>query len=110
MGHGITTYPEYKKVPISRDWNVADGEQVYIGNGQGCATLWFVTVEEARAFIDKYEKRIKITNYQRVKGLIPNKICLKCKGHYSYNTKAWKNAPRTNCSDIKQQLKSKVET
>ena len=105
MGHKIQDFGDYKGVPTFKDFNVADGEQVYIGNGQGCATLWFGTVGEARAFIDKYEKRIKYTNGR---GLIPRRICKECKGHYSFNTKKWKNAPRDNCSDVKQQLKSKV--
>ena len=105
----IQAYSDYKGVPLSRDFNVADGEQVYIGNGQGCNTLWFKNVGEAYAFIDRYEKKIKVSNGGYVSGLIPKKVCHECRGSYSFSSRAWKRRTRENCSDVKKKLKEAAQ-
>ena len=70
---------------IFRDTNVI-GDNVYLaapGRGQGCYTLWFHTITHAKKFVGKY-------------GLIDGHaagVCNRCRCHYSYNTKEWKNAP-----------------
>ena len=53
----IKEYKPYKGVAIFRDYNVY-GEQVYIGNGQGCDTFWFRSVDEAKKFIDYFRDKI----------------------------------------------------
>ncbi len=105
MGHNIRSYGTHRLVPIYQDYNVADGLQVYIGNGQGCGTFWFGDVEEAKRFIDAYRNRIELTNLSSVGGLIPKELCEGCKGHYSYGTPAWKRAKDWNCREFKEQMK-----
>jgi hypothetical protein len=109
MGHHIRDYGNYKGVPIFRDCNVVDGEQVYIGNGQGCRTFWFSSVPEAKRFIDKLRDRIVITDSGGVTGLIHDEICKACKGHYSWGSPEWEKALRDNCRDYKEKLKLEVE-
>ena len=108
MVHKIRVYKEYKGVPIFRDYNVVDEEQVYIGNGIGCHTFWFRNVREARKFIDKYRDRMVVTENGSVRGLIPRELCENCKNHYSYGTKEWKNANENNCFTFKEQLKKEA--
>jgi len=104
----IRAYNYYKDIPISRDYDVVDGEQVYIGNGQECHTLWFKSVPEAKKFIDRYRGRMDITEGLLGLGLIPRKICQGCKGHYSFKSAEWQKATRDNCEDYKQELKRVV--
>jgi len=104
----IKDYGTYKGVPIYQDFNVMDGEQVYIGNGQGCRTFWFKSVPEAKRFIDCYREQMKITNLGGVMGLIPSELCRTCKGHYSWGSPNWKRARRDNCEDYKEQLKGET--
>jgi len=103
----IKIYPPYKGVPIFKDYNVVDGEQVYIGNGQGCGTVWLKDLEEARKFIDKYRRRIKVADSGCV-SMIPRKICLSCKNHYSYNTLKWKKTKEFACREYKKELKAQI--
>lgn len=104
----IKTYKEYKGVLISKDYNIADNEQVYIGNGQGCSTFWFKDIEEARKFIDKYKSKIEVWDTRIIGGLIPKKLCLNCKCHYSYQTKKWYKAKDFNCRAFKEELKKQI--
>jgi len=106
MGHKIRDYGEYKGVPIFRDYSVVDGEQVYLGNGQGCHTFWFKTVADAKRFIDAYQEQIKPD--QRGLGLIPRSLCENCKNHYTYGTKEWQTAKANNCFAFKEQLKRNI--
>jgi len=108
MGHNIKCYGEYFEVPIFQDHNVADGEQVYIGNGQGCSTFWFKTVEEAKNFIEKFSQRIKVYDSGVVYALIPKAMCEACKNHYSYGTAKWRRAKENNCFQFKEYLKAQV--
>ena len=109
MAHGIREYAPYKGVRIFRDFNVADEEQVYIGNGQGCRTFWFRTVEEARRFIDAHRGRMKVTQSGSVRGLIPRELCENCKNHYSYKTPEWRGARAWNCREYKQRMKLQAD-
>jgi len=43
----IKEYKPYKGIMIFRDFNVVDGEQFYIGNGQGCGTFWFKNISSS---------------------------------------------------------------
>jgi hypothetical protein len=99
----IIDYSSYKGLLISRDTNVADGEQVYIGNGQGCNTFWFKSVSEAKNFIDYYCSEFGVLD------LIPRELCEDCRGHYSYQSAEWKRATRENCHDFKEALKRAVK-
>ena len=84
---------------IYRNTN-AIGDNVYLagpGRGQGCDTLWFKTVAEAKKFVKKY-------------GLINGHaagVCDQCKCHYAYNSKEWKNAPFDYaCKGWKKKIKA----
>ena len=63
---------------ISRDTNVL-GENVYYDNGQGCGTIWFKNVKQARKFIAKHG---------RIDGR-DSGLCKKCQCHYSKGTHGW---------------------
>ena len=104
----IKTYKPYLGVMIFRDYNIADDEQVYIGNGQGCGTFWFRNIKEAKKFIKKYREKIRITDLEVVQGLIPEKLCRNCKCHYSYQTPEWYKAKERNCREFKEQLKNQI--
>jgi len=106
--HKIKTYKKHKGVPIFRDYNIVDGEQVYIGNGQGCGTFWFRDVKEARKFIDKFREEMDIDHIGGV-SLILGKLCIKCRSYYSYGTKEWKKAKDRVCEEYKEELKAKVK-
>ena len=106
--HRIKIYKEYKGVMIFQDYNVADDEQVYIGNGQGCGTFWFRDIKEAKKFIDKYRDKMKIWDTGVIRGLIPEKLCRNCKCHYSYQTPKWYKAKERNCQEFKEQLKNQI--
>ncbi len=73
---------------IHKDTNVY-GENVYIGNGQGCGTFWFKSVEHARKYLDRF-------------GMpkIPKVLCEKCSCHYSYGTREYKKYPEYNCNEF----------
>jgi len=99
----IIEYDSYNGVPISRDTDVVDGEQVYIGDGQGCRTFWFRSVGEAKHFIERY-----VTQFGDITGLIPKELCQDCKGHYSYQSEDWQKATREDCVDYKEELKRRA--
>ena len=104
----IIEYKDYKGVRITRDTNVY-GEQVCLGNGQGCGTFWFKTVDDAKRFIDKYFEKIEVRGlFSQVFGLIPPALCQDCQNHYSFQTKEWRNTKPNNCFDYKEQLKAEV--
>lgn len=104
----VKTIKEYKGILINREDAAfrpfSFDKQIYIGNGQGCHTFWFCNTQKAQKFIDKYIKKIKISNCGSVSGLIPEKLCADCKGHYSYMTEEWKKAKDYNCSALKEKL------
>jgi len=97
----IRCYGEYRGVPIYRSYSVA-GEQVYLGNGQGCDTFWFRSVEDARRFIDAYIDTIK--SDKKGLGLIPVELCKNCRCHYPYGTPEWQRTKDWNCFKFKQEL------
>jgi len=99
----IRLYGEYKGIPIFRDYNVVDEEQVYIGNGQGCDTFWFKSVRDAKRFIDKYRDKMKPNAFGL--GLIPRSLCMKCRSHYPFGTEEWKRYPDNVCEELKNRLK-----
>lgn len=109
MSHKIEMYKECGGVPIYRDYNVVDGQQVYIGNGQGCDTLWFKSVKEARRFIRTFRDKMVVTDLGIVQGLIPKSICNKCRCHYSFGTKEWEKYKDFACEEYKEELKTKAE-
>ena len=106
--HKIREYKKYKGVPIFLDYNVVDGEQVYIGNGQGCGTFWFKNIEKAKKFIDEFRDKMDI-DYLGGVSLIPGKLCKKCKNYYSVGTKEREKAKDYVCGEYKEELKAKVE-
>lgn len=104
----VIEYPFYKGVAISRDTNIVDGEQVYLGNGQGCGTFWFEDVKEARKFILMFRPVIEVYDTGCV-DIVPEKICKRCKGHYSFGSKEWKKAKERACKIFKKNMKLKAK-
>ena len=80
---------------IHKDTNICDSEKVYFSNGQGCDTIWFKTIKEAREFIEKHG---------RINGHTAG-LCEKCSCHYSYQTKEWKKYPEYSCFEWKEIIK-----
>lgn len=82
---------------IARDTNVL-GENVYYDNGQGCGTIWFKTVGDARKFIAKYG---------RISGQ-DSGLCKKCQCHYSKDTHGWNIYKPWVCDKWATKLKRKL--
>lgn len=82
---------------IARDTNVLD-ENVYFDNGQGCGTIWFKNVEDARKFIAKHG---------RISGQ-DSGLCKNCQCHYSHGTKEWKKYKPWICHQWAEELKHKT--
>lgn len=68
---------------------------VYCGNGQGCGTVWFDTVEQARAVIKKLGK----TPTGQDAGL-----CHECSCHYSYGSAEYLRYPEWACREYKRKI------
>lgn len=76
---------------VSRDTAVL-GDNVYAGNGQGCGTVWYPTVKQARRVID----RLAFTPDGRDSGL-----CEVCACHYSFGTEEFNKYPEFACGEWK---------
>ena len=81
---------EYKD-DIFRDTNVLK-PNVYFDLGQGCGTIWFNSVSEARKFIEKHG---------RISGR-DSGLCEQCGCHYSVGSKEHKQYPEFACRDWKR--------
>lgn len=79
------------KDDISKDTNVF-GANVYLTSGQGCSTIWFETVPQAR-------KALKRDGIKTGKDLVD---CTKCNCHYSYGTREYRKYPPHLCGDAKE--------
>jgi len=77
---------------IKKDLNVY-GDNVYLGNGQGCDTIWFKTVPQARKALER--DGIK-TGHDLCD-------CSKCGCHYSFQSPGWKKYPQHACSAAKEE-------
>jgi len=77
---------------INRDSNVY-GDNVYLGNGQGCGTIWFKNVKSAR----------KALSQDGIKTDSDLADCTKCSCRYSHGTKEWKKYPEYLCHPLKKQ-------
>lgn len=79
---------------VSRDTAVL-GDNVYAGNGQGCGTVWYPSVEQARKVIAKL-------------GFAPegsgSGLCKVCSCHYSYGTKEFKKHLEFACREWKDKV------
>ena len=76
---------------IHRDTHVC-GTNVYAGNGQGCGTVWYSNVPQARRII----KALGKAPHGRDSGL-----CVNCKCHFRYQSKEWKKATDYACKEWK---------
>lgn len=80
---------------IYRDYDVLDPECVYYSNGEGCGTIWFKTVADARRFKD---------HYGRLSGKTSG-LCVHCQYHYSYGTMEYRYLPGLLCRKWASDLK-----
>ena len=78
---------------ICRDYNVLN-KNVYFKPGQGCGTIWFNSVPNAREFINEYG---------HLSGQ-DSKLCKKCQCHYSINDKEYDKYPEFACKQWKEQI------
>jgi len=88
---------EIYKDEIYKDTDVV-GDNVYFTNGQGCDTIWFASVEDARRFIAKYGR---ITGQD-------SDLCKVCACHYSYFDKEIEKYSEFVCEDWKKEMKRKA--
>jgi len=101
-------YKAYKGVGIHREEDIY-GEQIYIGNRQGCGTFWFENIKDARKFIDRYKNGGMDVDYNGGVSLIPEEMCKKCRGYYSYGTKEWEKYEDFACEGYKERLKAEAK-
>ncbi len=78
------------KYDIHKDTNVY-GNNFYFGNGQGCGTLWFKTLQQVKDFI---AEQGRISGHD-------SGFCEKCNHHYSFGTKEYKKYPPLACKEWK---------
>ena len=84
---------------VFRDSNVF-ADNIYFTIGQGCDTIWFGKIEEARNFID-------------VKGKISGHdsgMCDKCACRYSHGTRENKKYPEYACTEWKARMKTEAQS
>lgn len=79
---------------VHRDTNVLE-PNVYTGAGQGCGTVWFDSVLQARRIITKL-------------GRIPtgqdSGLCEQCSCHYSFGSPEHKKYPEYACREYKKSI------
>lgn len=80
-----------------RDTNIS-GDQVFYSPGQGCGTIWFKTVKEARKFVNEYED---------ISGSDLG-LCEKCRNHYSSSSKEYNFFPENVCHEAIEALKKRI--
>ena len=88
----ITTY----KDDIHRDTNVLE-PNVYLSNGQGCGTVWFATVEDARRILELWG--------HTPEGSETN-LCKVCACSYAHGTKENQQFKEFMCREWKAQVAS----
>jgi hypothetical protein len=81
---------------IHKDTNVY-GDNVYIGNGQGCSTIWFPSVSIAKK---AFQKDGIMRGY-----LLAD--CTKCQCHYSYSSKEYHKFEPHVCREAKEEYVKK---
>jgi hypothetical protein len=89
----------YEGDSIFRDTNICDDHNVYLSNGQGCGTIWFKTVGQARGALEK----------DGIKDGRDLFDCSKCACHYSASDKKQKNYPFHACTEAKEEYAKKFE-
>jgi hypothetical protein len=78
---------------IKKDHNIVDKYKTYLGNGQGCETVWFSSVPAAR-------KALKQNGIKTGRDLFN---CKECACHYSCFNEEHLKYPEYACSDAKKQ-------
>jgi len=79
---GIDHIRDYKD-NLSRDFNISP-PNVYANNGQGCGTVWYPTVPEARKVLQKFRELMK--NEEATPEGSDSGLCILCKCHYSFHS------------------------
>lgn len=82
------------KGDIHRDTNVF-GDNVYTENGQGCGTVWFASVKQARQVIGRLGRAPKGHE---------SGLCPKCSCYYSFGSKQYKQYPEFACREWKRSI------
>lgn len=94
----IRSLKPYRGIDIRRDKDIY-GDQFYIGNGQGCATLFFPN----RKAVERYIRSLKVGSLS-VGDPEVIKHCDHCNGRYSYGTKEYKKYPNFACAKTKKKI------
>lgn len=84
---------------IAKDSSVY-GDNVYIMNGQGCATVWYKNVHCARAIVN---------NLGRIPSGRDAKLCKVCQNHYSAFQKGYSKYPPMACVGYKKAIAQLAE-
>lgn len=80
---------------VYRDCDVLGPENVFYSDGEGCGTIWFKTVGDARKFRD---------HYGRLSGRTSG-LCVHCQHSYSYGTMEYRYLPPLLCRKWASDLK-----
>jgi len=84
---------------VKRDTRV-DSPNVYMGNGQGCGTVWYDTTHQARAAC------------KRNGGVVPHGnqsgLCDQCRCRYRHGTRKHREFPEFACRGWKEQWRQEV--
>lgn len=88
---------------ICRERDV-DGAQYYLGNGQGCRTIWFKTFEAAERALREAMAQGKPAPSGEDSGL-----CKRCACHYGVADKNFKKYPMHACRAWKEEFAQKYE-
>ena len=76
------------------------GDNVYYGHGQGCRTVWYPTVAQAR-------KVIKALGY--APDGTQSGLCEQCSCHYSSFTEEYRKYPEFACQEWKESVAKRTE-
>jgi hypothetical protein len=86
---------------ISRDTRVY-GDNVYFSDGQGCDTIWFTTVPDARKFLERIGYRYRFGGHE-------SGLCGCCQRHFSYSDKEnWDKTKPHMCDCWKENIKKEA--
>lgn len=83
---------------IHRNMEVVGPDNVFFGNGQGCGTIWFSSVDEARHFLQAFGKLSGFAS----------KLCENCGCHYGRGHYFWKRYPNHICQAWKKEIREKA--
>lgn len=99
-----------RELGVDLDHNIADEAPCYIfeggkAHGEGCKTVWYPSLEVAKAEIRRLFESGESVATGRDAGL-----CKRCQNHYSYGSAGWKKYPPFACGQFKGEHVEKLSS